>query len=105
MAVMTGSLCEPILLNVFYPTEDGSSHKELTRGFPSNLTVENLRLELSEAVGIPPGNLAINLINEDTRQEKQASVVNFGSKDQCTLGELNLRDGDRLSAEKQTKKG
>ena len=57
-------------------------------------------------MGIPPGNLAINLINEggmttstyvhvlilrhfrsnfmcallDTRQEKQASVVNFGSK-------------------------
>jgi ubiquitin carboxyl-terminal hydrolase 40 len=105
--IKTGTDSEPILLSIYYL--DGQDHKEISKGFPLDMTLLELKAQLSTEVGIPPGNLSVSLISEATggsRQQQSSSVTMFGNgKNQCTLRDLKLRDGDKLTAEKQMKKG
>ncbi|XP_064401493.1 ubiquitin carboxyl-terminal hydrolase 40-like isoform X3 [Halichondria panicea] len=103
-AIAVGWSCDPILLHVTYPSEEGEC--ELSSGFPKNSTISQLRVSLSELLEIPPSHVTISHVKLSEIQDTQTPIVVLSpSKDGSTLEELKLQDGDRLTVERSIKKG
>lgn len=99
----TGIEYEPILLHFNYPSSDGMA--EISSGFTKLQTLLDLKKFIGKFLNCPAGNVIISQVKRSTRSGDACIVTLPISKDNYTISQLKLENGDQFTAEQNVKKG
>ncbi|XP_038044893.1 ubiquitin carboxyl-terminal hydrolase 40-like [Patiria miniata] len=98
MPMKTGAACVPVLIHLTYAvTRDNRETGETSRGFARDLTLGELRAQVSVQSEIPLGLLRMS------RVVSEEAVVVREEDDGKTVEEMGMRDGDKIIAEYKRK--
>ncbi|XP_070564811.1 LOW QUALITY PROTEIN: ubiquitin carboxyl-terminal hydrolase 40-like [Ptychodera flava] len=97
VCIRPGDNSEPLLLTVTYNNSSGVL-EELTRAFPKDVTIGELKAMLYDYIDIPVEDIMLSRVHSKP-------VMLYRSDDSKTLTDLKFENGEKLTSENRKKRG